>query len=60
MQTTEDDWDKPVQKWVPHKIVCKCGEVISSGLQLHTGGFIFPSSVTEFALCEKCQANLED
>lgn len=51
----DSDWDTPIKKYVPHTIRCKCGAVIASGLQLHTGGFIFPTSVTEFQLCEVCQ-----
>jgi hypothetical protein len=53
-------WDKPFGKWVPHKIVCKCGKIIADGYQWHTGGFIFPSQVTEFALCKGCQAKEDD
>lgn len=48
-------WDRPIAKWVPHMIRCKCGTVIVNGFQLHTDDFIFPTQVIEFSLCENCR-----
>lgn len=54
---SDPDWDKPITKWVPHTIRCKCGVVAASGLQLHSGyGFVFPSSTIQFELCADCLA----